>query len=90
MYYNKFITEYLGTVLLVLSVFASGGNPVFVGITLGLVIFLCGKMNPGNVNPAVSIAMYIKKRLSLNEMFGFVVAQILGAASSVYIYDALA
>jgi aquaporin Z len=89
MYYNKFITEYLGTVLLVLSVFASGGNPVFVGITLGLVIFLCGKMNPGNVNPAVSIAMYLKNKLSFNEMLAFIIAQVLGGVSSVYLFRAV-
>ena len=90
MNYNSLIAEYLGTVLLVLSVFASGGNALFIGLTLAAIIFVSGKGNPGNVNPAVSIAMYFKGRLTLEELFTFVVVQALGGISSVYIFKALA
>jgi aquaporin Z len=89
-YYNNLLAEYLGALLLVLSIFASGGNPAFVGLTLGVIIFLCGKTNPGHVNPAVTIAMYIKKRLSIGEVVGFIVAQVLGGITSVYLFNALA
>ena len=47
MNYNSLIAEYLGTVLLVLSVFASGGNALFIGLTLAAIIFVSGKGNPG-------------------------------------------
>jgi len=90
MNYNNLIAEYFGTLLLVLSVFASGGNALFIGLTLAVIIFACGKTNPGNVNPAVSIAMYFKGRLSLEEMFAFIFVQILGGMTSVYVFKALA
>jgi len=88
--YGKFIAEYLGTLLLILSVFASGANPLFVGLTLSLIIYLCGNTNPGHVNPAVSIAMYFRKKVTFDEMVGFIIAQVLGGATSVYIFRALA
>ena len=90
MIYGKFIAEYLGTVLLVLSIFASGANPLFVGLTLSLIIYLCGTTNPGHVNPAVSIAMYFRNKVTLTEMTGFIIAQVLGGATSFYIFRALA
>ena len=88
-YYNNLIAEYLGAMLLVLSIFASGGNPAFVGLTLGVIIYLSGKINPGHANPAVSIAMYVKNKLSIGELVGFIVAQVLGAITSVYLFKAL-
>ena len=51
------IAEFLGTFLLVLSVFASGGNAYVVGATLAVVILLTGKLSGGHVNPAISLAM---------------------------------
>jgi len=86
---NNLIAEYLGALLLVLSIFASGGNPLFVGLTLALVIFISGPTNPGHVNPAVSIAMYLKNKLSFNEMLAFIIAQVLGGISSVYLFRAV-
>ena len=90
MNYNNLIAEYLGTLLLVLSVFVSGGNAAFIGFTLAVVIFFSGKMNPGHVNPAISVAMYFKKKLTLTELLSFVIAQVLGGISSVILFRALA
>jgi len=86
---NNIIAEYLGTLLLVLSVFASGGNALFIGLTLSAIIYFGGK-NPGHVNPAITLAMYFKKKINTDEFFAFIVAQLLGGLSSLYIYNALA
>jgi aquaporin Z len=90
MNYNNIIAEYFGTLLLVLSIFASGGNALFIGLTLSAILYVSGKNNPGNINPAVSLGMYFKGKLSLQELIGFIVAQLLGGISSVYIFKALA
>jgi aquaporin Z len=88
--YNNLITEFLGTLLFVLSILASGGNPLFIGLTLSVVIFFAAKTSGGHVNPAVSLAMYLRKRLSMNDLVGYIAAQLLGAATSVYLFKALA
>lgn len=82
--------EFLGTLLLVLSILASGGNALFIGLTLSLAIFFTGKISGGHINPAVSVAMYVRGRLSAEELAGYVLAQCLGGVSSVYLFKALA
>ena len=84
------VAEFLGTFLLVLSVLASGSNAYVIGATLAVVILLTGKLSGGHVNPAISLAMYVKGGLSLNELFGYVSSQSLGAIASLYAYRAFA
>jgi aquaporin Z len=90
MKYNRLLAEFLGTLLLVLSILASGGNALFVGLTLALVIFFAANTSGGHVNPAVSFAMYLRKRMTLNDLLSYVVAQVLGGATSVYLFNMLA
>lgn len=87
---NHLMAEFLGTLLLVLSILASGGNAWFIGLTLAVVILFTGKTSGGHVNPAVSVAMYMKGKLSMDELAGYVVSQVLGGVTSVYLFKALA
>ena len=84
------LAEFLGTFLLVLSVLASGGNAWIVGGTLALVILLVGAMSGGQVNPAVSVAMFLKGALSSQELLAYAGVQILGGAASLYAFNAFA
>lgn len=84
------LAEFLGSFLLILSVLASGGNAFVIGGTLALVILLIGNMSGAHVNPAISLAMFIKGSLSLQEFFSFVVVQLVGATASLYAYNAFA
>jgi aquaporin Z len=81
-----YIAEYLGTFFFILAIFASGGNPLIIGGALALVIYLTAPISSGNINPAVSFAMYLKNDLSLNKYVGYVVAQLFGGASAYYTY----
>jgi glycerol uptake facilitator-like aquaporin len=47
-------------------------------------------MSGAHVNPAISLAMFIKGSLSLQEFFSFVVVQLVGATASLYAYNAFA
>lgn len=84
------LAEFLGTFLLTLSILASGGNPWITGGALALVILLVGSMSGAYVNPAVSLAMFLKGALSTQELASFVVVQLLGGASALYSYNAFA
>jgi aquaporin Z len=84
------LAEFLGTFLLTLVVIASGGNPWITGGALALVILLVGSMSGAYVNPAVSLAMYLKGALSSQELAAYVVVQLLGGASALYSFNAFA
>lgn len=83
-------SEYFGTFLLVLSVLASGGNPWVIGLTLAIIVVLIGRRSGAHVNPAISVAMYMKGALSMNELFGYIFVQCVGAVSSLYAYRVFA
>jgi glycerol uptake facilitator-like aquaporin len=84
------IAEFLGTFLLVLAVFASGGNALAIGAALALIVAMIGKISGAHVNPAISTAMYMKGSLSLNELLAYVAVQVAGAVSSLYTYRVFA
>ena len=86
MNYTKYFAEYVGAFFFILSIFASGGNPLVIGAALSLVIFLIASISGGHVNPAVSLAMYMNGGLKPVDLFSYVFAQLLGGASAYYAY----
>jgi len=84
------VAEFLGTFLLVLSFLASGGNPFVIGGTLAVVGLLTGKLSGGHINPAVSMAVYVKGGLSMGELFAYTASQLLGGIASLYTYRVFA
>lgn len=83
---TSYFAEYLGSFFFILAIFSSGGNPLIIGGALALVIFLIGGISGGHVNPAVSLAMFMKRDLNQMQLLGYVGAQALGGASAYYAY----
>lgn len=84
------LAEFLGTFLLVLSILGSGNNPWVVGFTVALVVLLVGGLSGAHVNPAVSLAMFLRGSLTAMEYAAYAVVQLLGATASLYAYQAFA
>ncbi len=82
----SYFAELVGTFFFILSIFASGGNPLVIGASLALVIFLIGKISGGMVNPAISFAMFLKGTLDMREFLMYAVSQLLGGAGAYYAY----
>ena len=84
---KKYICEGIGTAVLVLfgcgTAVVTGGNLVATSLAFGLSIvamaYVIGGVSGCHVNPAVSFAMFIKKKLSRKDFIWYVVAQIIGA-----------
>lgn len=84
---KKYISECLGTAVLVLfgcgTAVVSGGDLVATSLAFGLSIvamaYVIGNISGCHVNPAVSLAMLINKKMDLKDFIGYVIAQILGA-----------
>ncbi len=91
---KKYVAEFIGTLVLVLFacgtaavVGCSTADPnvayLLTALSFGLVIvamaYSIGNISGCHINPAVSIAMLISKKLSTKDFIGYVVAQFLGA-----------
>ena len=86
---TSYIAEYLGAFLFILSIFASGGNPLVDGGTLAVVNNLIGSLSGGHVNPAVSVSMFLNGDLNSQQLLTYAGAQLLGATSAYYSYKML-
>jgi aquaporin Z len=82
----KLIAEYLGTMLLVLTIVASGGSSVMTGAVLALIIFLTASVSGGHVNPVVSLAMFLSGSITAPSFAAYAVAQALGGITAYFIY----
>ncbi|MCR5647565.1 MAG: aquaporin [Acholeplasmatales bacterium] len=83
---KKMIAECIGTFVLVFVAcgvaMATGGTLVGTALAFGLVIvamaYSIGRISGCHINPAVSIALFIRKKISFEEFCGYVIAQVVG------------
>ena len=83
------LSEFLGAFLLVLSILATG-NAFVIGATLTVIILLIGGVSGAHVNPAVSLAIFLKGGLSVTELLVYLGAQYVGGISALYAYKSFA
>ncbi len=90
---KKYLAEVIGTFVLVtfgcgtaIAVgcdSATGSGYILTALAFGLVIvamaYSIGNVSGCHINPAVSIAMLIRKKLSMSDFAGYVVSQVIGA-----------
>ena len=77
------VTLGCGTAMLVGCDAANGGGYILTALAFGLVIvamaYSIGNISGCHINPAVSLAMLIRKQLTAKDFVGYVIAQIIGA-----------
>ncbi|MCL2341618.1 MAG: aquaporin [Firmicutes bacterium] len=86
----KYISEIIGTFVLVL--FGTGAAVCGAALNLGVLgvafafglsivamAYTIGKISGCHINPAVSFAMWINKRMSFAEFCGYIISQVIGA-----------
>jgi glycerol uptake facilitator-like aquaporin len=78
--------EFLGTLLLILTILATGYSSVLTGLALALIVFLIGGVSGGHVNPATSFAMFLSGSLPASTCIAYIVVQLLGGLTAVYAY----
>lgn len=82
---NKFLIEFLGTLFFLFTIISTG-NPLAIGASLALAIYLGGKISGGNFNPAVSVMMVVAGKLSKQDLIGYILAQVLGGLAAFELY----
>ncbi len=83
----KAIMEFIGAFFLVFTIGMTviepgAGNlaPLAIGSVLMVMIFAGGHLSGGHYNPAVSLAVYVRGKLSVNDLITYMVAQFIAAA----------
>lgn len=84
---KKYISEFVGTLVLVLVAcgvaVVTGANVIATSLAFGLVIvamaYSIGNVSGCHINPAVSLAMFLTKKMDKKDFICYVVAQVLGA-----------
>src|SRR5205809_7382714 len=84
---NKYLTEFIGTFFLVLTVGCTviPGRPgvlapLAIGASLMVMIFAGGHISGAHYNPAVTLAVWIRGRCPTADVPGYIIAQVLAAA----------
>jgi len=84
---NKYLTEFIGTFFLVLTVGCSvviGGAgviaPLAIGSALMVMIYAGGHVSGGHYNPAVTLGVWLRGRCAAKDVIPYWVAQLLAAA----------
>ncbi|MBO6584962.1 MAG: aquaporin [Gracilimonas sp.] len=75
---HSYVMEAIGAFFLVL-VFGFTGDPLAIGLTLMALVYIGSRVSGAHYNPAVSLAFFLKRRLSGAELAGYLIAQLFGA-----------
>jgi aquaporin Z len=81
-----FVTEIIGTFILLSAILMSGGNALAIGLALAVGIVLGGAISGGNFNPAVSFIMFLQESMSAMECMFYIIAQLLGGVFALGYY----
>ena len=82
---KEYIMEFIGTMFLVLAI-ALTGNPFAIGIMLMAMVYIGGHISGAHYNPGVTISVWIRGKLKSNQIFGYIISQVLGAITAAYIF----
>jgi aquaporin Z len=93
---RKLITEFIGTFFLVLTigmVVTTGKGdfaPVAIGSVLMCMIFAGAHISGAHYNPAVTLAVLLRGRISVKDSVGYIVVQVIGALAAAALVKFLA
>jgi aquaporin Z len=73
----RYLSEGVGTFFLALAI--NSGNPLTIGTIFMAMLYMTGPYTNGYLNPAVTIAMWLRGALESRYVLGYIVAQTIGA-----------
>ena len=87
---RNLITEFIGTFFLVFTVCLTVTGevpmaPLAIGCSLMVMVYMGGHISGGHYNPAVSLAVLLRGKMSGKDFIPYVVAQVLGAIVAAYL-----
>lgn len=83
---KKYVTELTGTFFLVLVICLSGGNPFAIGSMLMVMVYMGGPVSGAHYNPAVTLAIWLRGKIEMQEAGMYMLMQMAGAMLAAYFY----
>lgn len=81
----KYVVEFIGTFIF-LSVILITGEAIPIAIALAAMIYWGGKISGGAFNPAVTVALYLNKKLNTTQLVGYMISQFIAAVLAFYFF----
>lgn len=90
--WKKYLAELLGTFILIfmgagsIMAYEAGGSPEVLGVAVAhgvaimVGVYCFGAISGAHMNPAVTIGLWVGKKVSTKDVPGYIVAQLIGAA----------
>jgi aquaporin Z len=78
---NKYVVEFLGTLLLVFVILATG-NWLAIGAALAVAVLLGGAISGGAFNPAVAIVLLAAGKIPSSDVIPYIVAEVAGGLAA--------
>ena len=91
---DKYLAEFIGTfvflsiIIISANVHNESGDALVwlkVGLGLATSLVLIGAVSGGHLNPAVSVMLYLNNQINVEQLIGYVIAQLIGAIIA-YLY----
>ncbi|MEO7983059.1 MAG: aquaporin [Bacteroidota bacterium] len=88
---KKYITEFIGTFFLVLTIgmAVNGGAgamaPIAIGAVLMVMVYAGCHMSGGHYNPAVTLAVLIRGKITVGRAIPYMVSQVIGATVAAFV-----
>ena len=81
---NKYVVEFLGTLLLSFVIFATG-NYLAIGAALAIGVLLGGAISGGAFNPAIAFGLMVAKKITQTDFILYTIVEILGALAGFWL-----
>ena len=85
----ELIATFTLTFVGIMAICSSGGDLVVValghGLALAVAVYASGHISGGHVNPAVTIAMLVTKKIELPKAVGYIISQLAGAVIAAFV-----
>jgi aquaporin Z len=85
---RRYVMEFVGTFFLVTAIGFSG-DPLAIGLMLAVMVYMGGHVSGAHYNPAVSLAIHMRGKLSTGDTLRYWAAQFLGALAAASLYLAV-
>lgn len=85
---KKYINELIGTFFLVL-VIGLTGNPIAIGSVLMVMVYMGGHISGAHYNPAVTLAVLMRKKIDGKDAAMYMIFQVLGAVLAALLVNML-
>ena len=87
---KKLLTEFIGTFFLVFTVGMTVSQgvamaPLAIGASLMIMVYMGGHISGAHYNPAVSVAVFMRGKITGGELMQYIVAQNLGALAAAFL-----